>query len=277
MNLSRHSRLRRSLSAMASLVAVGVLGAPPSQAQYAPSPVAAAPFASPYGYGQSGGGPYGGYGQSGGNPYQQGYSAQQNPGQRGFSGQPGAANNRLTLPTGIDQLYALQSINALVLFGTKEGYDTALEVVRNIDGDLDIIRTQITLVKTTRGELTKLGVTPAGDTFTDEDIAKLVAARQAGTLRATDAVRITTRENTVVDALLGEYQRSSLPLTIVPRVTTEGLVAVQLTQPLSKTFSSLPGQTSVALLPGAGSADDSPVSLLFVTPTILPSDYRPAR
>ena len=177
----------------------------------------------------------------------------------------------------MDALFALDGVNQLVLFGTKEGYETALEIARNIDGDLDIIRTQFTLVRTTRADLAGLGVTLTGDTLTASDIAKLVAARQASKFHALDAVGITTRENTVMDALLGEHQRGALPLTVVPRVAKDGTVEVQLTQPFDTTIASPSGQTTVTVVPGGAPVDDTPVTLLFVTPTILPSDYRPAR
>ncbi len=259
MNRNLSLYLRRSIVTAALLVLFGALSVVSAHAQAFPPPAY-------------------GYGSQGGNPYQQGLPGQQGfPGQRAYPGQRGTANSGRVLPDGIDALYALEGVNALALFGTKDGYDTALEVVRNIDGDLDIVRTQITLVKTTRADLTGLGVTLTSDALTDSDIAKLVAARQAGKLRAADAVRITTREDTVVDALLGEHQRGEVPLTIVPRVTDEGLVAVELLQPVSTTVTSASRQTTVALLPGSGTADASPVTLLFVTPTILPSEYRPAR
>jgi hypothetical protein len=199
------------------------------------------------------------------------------PSQPSFPGQPGAANAGPMLPDGIDQLVALQSVNQILVFGTKEGYETALEVARNIDGDLDIIRTQFTLARTTRAGLTGLGVTLTADPLTTSDIARLVAARQAGKLQTLDTVRITTREDTVVDALLGEHQRRALPLTMIPRVAKDGTVEVQLTQPLDTTIAAPSGQTTVAVVPGGASSADAPVSLLFVTPAILPSDYRPGR
>ena len=230
MNQKNRQIPRRCFSTVASLLAVSAFSIAPAPAQ-----VMVQPPPYPVGYG-----PQGAYSN------QPGYPGQQYPGPQAFPQRPGAANQGPTLPDGIDALYALQGINQLVLFGTKEGYETALEIARNIDGDLDIIRTQVTLVRTTRADLAGLGVTLTGDTLTASDIAKLVAARQAGKFRALDTVRITTRENTVVDALLGEHQRGALPLTLVPRVAKDGTVAVQFTQPLDTTIVSPSGQTTVA-------------------------------
>ena len=246
MNQQSRQTLRRCISTAASLLGLAALSAVPGQAQ-------------------------------GGYPNQPAFPGQQYPGQQAFPGRPSMANAVPTLPDGMDALYALEGTNQLVLFGTKEGYETALEIARNIDGDLDIIRTQFTLVKTTRAALAGLGVTLTGDTLTASDISKLMAARQAGKLSALDTLRITTREDTVVDALLAEHQRGALPVTMIPRVTKDGTVAVQFTQPLDATIVSPSGQTTVAVVPGGATADDAPVTLLFVTPSILPSDYRPAR
>ena len=276
--------LRQCLSVVVSFAALVTLTAVPGHAQYG-GPPTTYPGPPQFGYNpQVGnnfpgnnlpGGAYPGYPTQGGNPYQPGFPQQAGNGQRGYPG-TGQGRNRQTLPDGIDQLYALQSINTLVLFGTKEGYETALEVARNIDGDLDIVRTQITLVKATRADLSALGVTLTDDPPTGADLTKLVTARQQGALRATDAVRITTRENTVVDALLGAHQ-SEVPLSVVPRVTKDGRIAIELTEPVDITVAASSRDTAIVVLPGSGKEATATVSLLFITPTILPSDYRPAK
>jgi hypothetical protein len=179
----------------------------------------------------------------------------------------------VTLPQGINKIYANEGNESLLVIGTQQGYDTAEELVKLLDGDLDIISTQIALAQTTQAEMAVLGVTvPQDGALSSADIQTLVTAEQDGKLPVSALDRVITREDTVIGVLMG---KSDLPLTFVPRVEKNDMVGVQLTQPISLTASARPGSTSVVALPPTGTGPTEPVTLLFLTPKILPSDYRP--
>lgn len=186
---------------------------------------------------------------------------------------------RAQLPDGVDQLYALEGDNSLLAMATPEGYDRLDELVRNLDGDLDIIQTKVVDAQARQSDIAALGVTidPNNPSVGSESAGKLLAALQAGNLRATETLRITTREFTVVDTLLrstGErLAAGGTPFSLIPRVAKNGAITLEVIQPVSETVSCENGQTAVIATPGTISGT---VRLLFLTPTIKSSDLRPA-
>ncbi len=173
----------------------------------------------------------------------------------------------VTLPDGIDHVYALEGSNALLLFGTQQGYETTREIVKALDGDLALTRTEVTYARATPEFLAALGVTvPVDGLLSAGDVQKLVDARRAGRFAGTATLRITSREEYQTEGLLGGGV-SALPLTEATEVGMDGRLVVTLRQPVQATVALGPGQMSVVAVPPTGS--DAPVSLLFVTASVL--------
>ena len=102
----------------------------------------------------------------------------------------------------------------------------------------------------------------------------MVAAQRQGKLTPiADSIRLITRQDTAVDLLMGH--NSDLPLTVVPRVEADGRIGIELTEPVEMTANIEPNTTGVVALPNGDSTENARVSLLFITPKILPSDARP--
>lgn len=187
-------------------------------------------------------------------------------------------NAPVILPEGVSQLFALMGTNDLLAMATPEGYDRLRELVRNLDGDLDAIRTKVVSVDAQTSDLAALGVTVnAGKpSLTDADDAKLLSALAANNLRVTETLRITTRENTPVDTLLRNAGARSAtggtPFTIIPRESKDGLVTLEIHQPATVQVAVRSGQIAVVALPGVTTET---VRLLFLTPTVLSSESRP--
>jgi hypothetical protein len=250
-----------------------------------------------------------------------------------FPGQPPPSPNQPPssgLPNGVDQLYAMQGTNDLLAMATPEGYERIRELVKNIDGQTDIIRTKVVTVDTNRSDLEKLGYTIVGWPKPDGEAAKtasstggalpdgvervyalqggglvveptsaglkrvalnlgtsplssnntatLIAALESGKLPAIETLRITTRENTVVDTLLRNANTrvtgSGTPFSLVPHEDRNGQVILEVMEPTSIEFGVQSGQTAILVLPGLTT---DAVRLLFLTPTVLPSSARPIR
>jgi hypothetical protein len=227
--------------------------------------LAAAPTYAQNGYGQPGGyGPTGGgYGQPGG-----GYGPQGGIGpQGGGSGAQGRTQAQ-TLPPGVDKIYAMEGPNALLLFATQQGYETTMEIVKALDGELALTRTSITYARATPDYLTSLGVTVGQDgTLSAEDVQKLVDARSAGKFTGTDTLRITSREEFLNQGQIGNAP-SALSVTEQTNVTTDGRIQITLLAPLHATVTLTPGQSSVIALRPNGT--DLPISLLFLTSSVQP-------
>lgn len=231
--------------------------------------------------------------------------------------QPTAAPH-VSLPPGVDKIIANEGNNHLLVIATPSGYEYVRDLVRNITGNLDIIRTKVVSVEASSSDLELAGIytknpsSPPTETgaartlppgirriyateganllfnptaldlsnpIVSADAAtKLIAALQTGNLRPIETLRITTRENTPVDTLLTQRGRQlaggGTPFTLVPREETDGSLTMQLLQPVSTFVTVKSGQTAVLALPGSKSGE---VQLLFMTPTIVPSDARTTR
>ncbi len=195
---------------------------------------------------------------------------------------PGAqAQTQGALPDGVNQVYALEGTNTILAIATPDGYDRIRELIRNIDGDLDIVQTKVVAVDVTTSDLAALGVsarTGAGSVVSGTDGGKLLAALASGRLTGSDVVRLTTRENTPIETLLrvrgSAAGTGGTPVSVIPRVTKDGAVSLEISEPLSAMVTARGGETVVLAAPGT-TADA--VRLLFLTPGILPSDTRPAR
>lgn len=169
---------------------------------------------------------------------------------------------------GVRSLYAHQGDNTIIAYATPDGYARVRALVKHLDGNLDVIRTDVSFVSVTPAALKDLGnTTAASDTA-------LLAAFQAGCLPAGDHVRLTTREDTPIDALLRDPGNGTLPFSLVPREDGDGALSVELLQPavISQTVTS--GGTVVARLP---TAPNGTLRLLFLTPTLLPGGARLGR
>lgn len=191
-----------------------------------------------------------------------------------------AQNPPAVLPAGVDRLYALEGTNTILAMATPEGYDRLRELVRNLDGDLDIIQTKVVSVEARTTDLTALGVSiPPGTTsLSGSDGARLRAALQNGDLRPIETLRITTREDTPVDTLLrhagARHATGGTPFTLIPREEKDGTVTLEIPQPLSVQVAVQSGQTAVLALP---EMTPGTVRLLFLTPSVLSSESRPVR
>ena len=177
-----------------------------------------------------------------------------------------AAPNFVTVP-GVDQLYALQSNNSLLAYATPEGYAALRDLVRQIDGQLDIIRTDVALVEVSPGRLHTLGIETG-------DSGKLLSAFASGQLAITDRVHLTTREDTPIDTILHTNALTTIPLSVVPREADDGTLTTELLQPNVVPDGIPGGGTVVARLPGASNGS---LRLLFITATIVPSASRNSR
>lgn len=181
--------------------------------------------------------------------------------------QANTAPDQSPLP-GVRSVYAHEGDNTIIAYATLGGYAHVRALVRHLDGDLDIIRTDVSLVLVTPAALKELGGGAAASN------ASLLAAFQAGRLPTQDHLRLTTREDTPIDALLRDIGNSRLPLSLVPREDEDGALSVELLQPAALSVTAAPGGTVVARLP------DAPVGtlrLLFLTPVLLPSGARAGR
>ena len=184
------------------------------------------------------------------------------------------------LPDGVRQVYALQGTNQILAIATPEGYDRLLDLVRNLDGDLDIHRTKVVSVEVRTSDLMALGVTTGPDavSLSAADDTKLLAALQSGKLRTVETLRITTRENTAVTTLLrragARNPDGGTPFTLIPREGKSGALTLEIHEPVAAQVSVQSGQTAVISLPGLTT---DTTRLLFLTPTVLPSESRPPR
>ncbi len=187
------------------------------------------------------------------------------------------------LPEGVQALFAHEGTNVIIALATQEGYEHVRELVKIIDGQLDIIRTEVKQVSASADDLKALSLPTdtSGAPLSDADGAKVLGAVKAGTLRSSATVRITTRESTPVEALLTGRTRAGAattgaqtPLSLVPRELRDGSLALEIIQPTNTLRGVAPGGSVVLALPGqtAGS-----VTFLVLTPSILPSEHRPAR
>ncbi len=172
------------------------------------------------------------------------------------------------LPPGVRSLYAHEGDNSIVAYATPDGYANVRALVKHLDGDLDIIRTNVSLVTATSATLKTLGLAA------DASNASLLAAFQSGRLPATDHLRLTTREDTPIDALLRAPGDGSIPLSLVPREDADGALSVELLQPAATNITVDPSGIVVARLPGASPGT---LRLLFLTPTLRPGGSRAAR
>ena len=207
------------------------------------------------------------------------------PGPGGFlgggpsSGPPSASQTPPpSLPDGVSLIYALQGSNQILTYATPEGYDRLLELIRNLDGDLDLLRTKVVSVEARTSDLAALGVTPSpgGASWSAQDNARLLTALQNGSLRATETLRITTRENTAVTTLLrrpgARNTDGGTPFTLIPREGKNGMLTLEIHEPTAVQVSVQSGQTAVVPLPGLTT---DTVRMLFLTPTVLASESRP--
>lgn len=172
------------------------------------------------------------------------------------------------MPPGVRSLYAHKGDNSIIAYATPDGYANVRALVKHLDGDLDIIRTDVSLVTITSATLKTLGLAA------DASNASLLAAFQSGRLPATDHLRLTTREDTPIDALLHAPGDGSIPLSLVPREDADGALSVELLQPAATNITVDPSGIVVARLPGASPGT---LRLLFLTPTLRPSGSRAAR
>lgn len=186
------------------------------------------------------------------------------------------AEPQVSLPPGVNKIIANEGNNHLLVMATPDGYANVLYLVRNLTGNLDIIRTKVVSVEATAEESGNLDLSKP--VVNADAAAKLIAALQAGNLRPIETLRITTRENTPVDTLLKQRGRQlsggGTPFTLVPREETDGSLTMQLIQPISTSVTVKSGQTAVIALPGSKSGE---VQLLFMTPAIVPSNARTTR
>lgn len=169
---------------------------------------------------------------------------------------------------GVQVLYAHEGDNSIVAYATPDGYAQVRALVKHLDSDLDIIRTEACLVVVSPAALKTLGLDAAAPD------AALLAAWGAGRLASSSRLRLTTREDTPIDALLRDPRGGSLPLLLVPREDADGTLSVELLQPAVQRLSSARSGTLLARLP---SAPDGTLRLLFLTPTLLPSGARTGR
>lgn len=173
---------------------------------------------------------------------------------------------------GVSALYAHQGDNSIIAYATPDGYARVQALVRHLDGDLDIIRTDVSLVMVSPDALKQLGGSSTASS------AALLAAFHAGHLAATAHLRLTTREDTPIDVLLGNARYNSIPLSFVPREGEDGTLSVELLQPavVSQTVTS--DGTLVARLPDlVARLPDTPngtLRVLFLTPRLIPSAAR---
>lgn len=172
------------------------------------------------------------------------------------------------MPPGVRSLYAHEGDNSIIAYATPDGYANVRALVKHLDGDLDIIRTDVSLVTATSATLKTLGLAA------DASNASLLAAFQSGRLPATDHLRLTTREDTPIDALLRAPGDGSISLSLVPREDADGALSVELLQPAATNITVDPSGIVVARLPGASPGT---LRLLFFTPTLRPSGSRAAR
>lgn len=217
-------------------------------------------------------------GRNGNNPY-----ANNNGGPNGGGPNGQGQGQAGQLPDGVDALFAHEGTNEIIAIATPQGYEHVRELVKALDGQLDIIRTEVKQVSVGADDLKALGLPSdtSGTPLSDADAAKVLSAVKAGALRSSAVLRITTRETTPVDALLtgrtnvgSATAGTQTPLSIVPREKSDGSLALEIMQP-TYAFRSVPRGGSVVLpLPGqtAGS-----VTFLVLTPSIVPSANRPAR
>lgn len=253
----------------------------PGNAQ--PYPNQGLQFAPPNGQYPNQGNPYQGRGnrfqrgRNGNNPYNN--NGGPNGGGPNGQGQGQAAQ----LPDGVDSLFAHEGTNVIIALATQDGYEHVRELVKIIDGQLDIIRTEVKQVSVGADDLKALGLPTdtSGAALSDADAAKVLSAVKAGTLQTSAAVRITTRESTPVDALLTgrtgvgtATAGTQTPLSLVPRELRDGSLALEIIQPTHTLRSVAPGGSVV--LPLAGQTAGG-VTFLILTPSILPSANRPAR
>lgn len=235
-------------------------------------------FAPPAGQYPNPPGPYGGRG----NPYSGGPNGGNSPYGNG-GGANGRGQGQTQLPEGVSALIAHQGINEIIALATQGGYERVRELVRMIDGQLDIIRTEVKQVSAGAADLKALGLTAdaSGAALGDVDAARVLGAVKAGALRSSATVRITTRESTAVDALLTGRTRvgadtaaTRTPLSLVPREERDGSLSLEIIQPTHTLRSVGPGGSVVLSLAGQ---TEGGVTFLILTPSILPSANRPAR
>jgi hypothetical protein len=277
------------LLAAATLAALFQMGLPhtaqaqfPTQSGAQPYPNQGLQFAPTTGQYPNQGNPYQGRGNRGGrngnNPYNNnGYN--NNGGGQNGNGQGQAGQ----LPDGVDALIAHEGTNEIIALATQEGYEHVRELVKIIDGQLDIIRTEVKQVPVGADDLKTLGLPTdtSGAPLSDADATKLLGAVKTGVLRSSATVRITTRESTPVDTLLTDRTGvgtntagTQTPLSLVPREQSDGSLALEIIQP-THTFRSVATGGSVVLpLPGQTAGA---VTFLVLTPSILPSETRPVR
>ncbi len=179
---------------------------------------------------------------------------------------PAFAPDAAPLP-GVDRVFALEGNNTLLAYATPEGYAGLRSLVRHLDGDLDILQTDVVLAEVSPSTLKTLGVGATDD-------AALVAAFHNGKLPPADHVRLTTREDTPIDTLLHAPGGITLPLSLVPREGDAGTLTLEMIQPASVSMSAASGGTALVRLPGG---PDGTLRLLFLSPTLRASDARPAR
>lgn len=232
-------------------------------------------FAPPTGQFPNPPGPYGGRGN--------GFPGGPNGGRNNPYGNNGGGQGQAQLPDGVQALIAHEGTNEIIALATREGYENVRELVRIIDGQTDIIRTDVKQIPAGADDLKALGLTPdtTGAPLSDADGAKVIGAVKAGTLRSSGTVRIITREATPVDVLLTGRTRvgaatagAQTPLSLVPRELRDGSLALEIIQPTHSLRSVGPGGSIVLALPGQTAGA---VTFLVLTPSILPSENRPAR
>lgn len=250
--------MQRSPSLIALMSLAAVLAAASAQAQVSVAPQPGYPSGSPYGQ----------YGPS--NPYGQnpnGYQRQGNgngPNGGPQYGNPQGRQQANVLPPGIDHLWAMEGNNEILLYGTKQGYDLARQVIKGLDGDWNITRTQVVQVREQPSYLTTLGVTLGKDgTFSPQDVQKLLAARRDGKLTASQTTRIESGNDEETDTTLG---LEGLALSLTTHIESGSQIRLSLTAPLAATLNVRPGETVVVASPPSDS--DPLVTLLFLTPTI---------
>ncbi len=173
-----------------------------------------------------------------------------------------------TLPPGVQSLYAHQGENTIIAYATPDGYAHVRALVKHLDGDLDIIRTDVSLVQVPPAMVHALGGAAAlSDTA-------LLAAFQAGRLPASDHIRLTTREDTPIEALLRNAGNGSIPLSLVPREDEKGTLSIELLQPAALSMTGGSDDVNVARLPDA---PNGTLRLLFLTPVLLPGETHAGR
>lgn len=167
---------------------------------------------------------------------------------------------------GVQSLYAHQGDNSIIAYATPDGYANVRTLVRHLNGDLDIIRTDVRVVVLPAGTVSSLGPGVSN--------AALLAAFQTGRGSASAHLRLTTREDTPIAALLRVPGDDALPLSLVPREAADGTLSIELLQPAALSMTVSAGGMFVARLP------DQPggaVRLLLLAPTLLPSGSRTER